>query len=591
MMKRQFRILYREFLFRMVDRDLLSAHAQSDVSKLLGQFATVLILLSLGLSRVVLGIPNGRIPHQAVLVGAWPTEHTLIATTMLVIGLFAVLSWDSTFPDRRDVLVLAPLPVRASTIFLAKVASLAAALSLTVVSVNALPSLVLVFAVAPPSYSPLRVILSPDSHRIFASYWLTMLGAGAFLLCCILFAQGMAAQLPRRLFLRLSAILQMTALCIFVAVYFLQPSLATPQALADPRNQHSLAWLPSYWFLGLFQEFNGSLNGPVHSTLAGLAARAWIGLACAMAGAASAYLLAYFRTLRKIIEEPDILPGPRRLTWLPRFGNSLQTAVVQFTIRTLLRSRQHRLILSFYAGTGFAILILFLKTPIVQVLTARSAGNGWQQVTLPLIASGFVMMCFWALGIRAVLAMPLELRANWIFRITEVRGTVAYFAASRRAMFALIAVPVWCISTAIFFSLWPWRPAIEHVVVLALLSVILTELCLYGFHKVPFSCSYLPGKSNFHIKFWLFLMLGLNITFRAAEFERLALANPSKYAWTVAVLSIAAFFASWRTGSNAQSEEAPLQFEDEWSPVILSLGLHRDGTLPLEPAAPKLPGG
>ena len=55
---------------------------------------------------------------------------------MLVVGLFAVLSWDSTFPDRRDVLVLAPLPVRARTLFLAKVAAAATALGLTVVCLH-----------------------------------------------------------------------------------------------------------------------------------------------------------------------------------------------------------------------------------------------------------------------------------------------------------------------------------------------------------------------------------------------------------------------------------------------------------------------
>jgi hypothetical protein len=36
-------------------------------------------------------------------------EHFFIATTMLAVGILAVLSWDSTLPDRRDVLVLAPL--------------------------------------------------------------------------------------------------------------------------------------------------------------------------------------------------------------------------------------------------------------------------------------------------------------------------------------------------------------------------------------------------------------------------------------------------------------------------------------------------
>ena len=43
MTKLQFRVLYREFLFRMVDLELLSADALGDSNKLLGQFAALLI--------------------------------------------------------------------------------------------------------------------------------------------------------------------------------------------------------------------------------------------------------------------------------------------------------------------------------------------------------------------------------------------------------------------------------------------------------------------------------------------------------------------------------------------------------------------
>ena len=39
----QFRVLYREFLFRMVDLELLSTQARGDMSKLFGQFASLLI--------------------------------------------------------------------------------------------------------------------------------------------------------------------------------------------------------------------------------------------------------------------------------------------------------------------------------------------------------------------------------------------------------------------------------------------------------------------------------------------------------------------------------------------------------------------
>ncbi len=114
--KLQFQVLYRQFLFRMVDLELLSAHAQGDTNKLLGQFASLLIFISVGLAFAHWPL-DGRMPPSRAVEFAWSGEHFLIATTMLVVGLFAVLSWDSTFPDRRDVLVLAPLPVRARTMF------------------------------------------------------------------------------------------------------------------------------------------------------------------------------------------------------------------------------------------------------------------------------------------------------------------------------------------------------------------------------------------------------------------------------------------------------------------------------------------
>jgi hypothetical protein len=581
MTKLQFRVLYREFLFRMVDREVLSAH-ESDANRLLGRFATILILLSVPFTVLALTIENGHMPHEAVLISAWGTEHSLIATTMLVVGVFAVLSWDSTFPDRRDVLVLGPLPVRASTMFLAKVASLAVALSLAVITFNAGPGLTLPLALAPPSSSLLDMILMPEFYRTLVVYWITMFAAGAFVLCCVLGVQGLAAQLPRPLFLRLSAILQMATFCLFVGVYFLQPSLASAEALTATRNQPLLVWLPSYWFLGLFQELNGSLNGTARPTLVALAGHAWIGLGLAIAAASVAFLFSYFRTLRKIVEQPDIVPGSRQLTWLPRFGSPIETAVTQFSIRSLLRSRQHRVLLSFYAGIAFGIIILFLKTPVAQKLSTASGSDPWHRVSLPLLASSFVMMCFWILGIRVVFAIPLELRANWIFRITQIREAAEYLSASRRAIYAVAFAPVWVTSAVLFLSLWPWRAAAGHLAVLACVGVILTQVCVHGFHKLPFTCSYLPGKSNLHITFLLCLMLGLNLTYWSTEFERRALSDLRKYSWMLAILCFAAICVCWRAAC-ARSDELEIKFEEELSPVIVGLGLHRDGILPVQP--------
>ena len=148
MTKLQFRVLYREFLFRMVDLEVLSSHAQGDANKLLGRFAAILIFISVWAALGAFGYAGTRMDPPAALAFELITSQFLIATTMLVVGLFAVLSWDSTFPDRRDVMVLAPLPVRARTMFLAKVAAAATALMLAVALLHGAMGLVWPFAFA-----------------------------------------------------------------------------------------------------------------------------------------------------------------------------------------------------------------------------------------------------------------------------------------------------------------------------------------------------------------------------------------------------------------------------------------------------------
>lgn len=572
MTRLQFRVLYREFLFRLVDRDVLSVSAQGDASRLFGQIAAVLVLLSIPFTVPAIGIGNSRLSQQAKFISAWPAEHALIATTMLIVGLFAVLSWDAAYPDRHDAFVLGSLPVRASTIFAAKIAALAVALSVTVVVFNGPPGVLLPFALVPREATPLDLLVSLQFYRSLAAYWITIFAAGAFVLSCVLVLQGLTCQLPRRPFLRFSAILQLMAFCVFLAGYFLEPPLASHEAITAAANRQMLLWIPSYWFLGIFQQLSGSLTAPDGTVLVGLAMRAWISLGVVGFMAALLFLLSYFRTLRKIVEQPDIIPSARRLNWLPPFGNSLETAITQFSIRALVRSRRHRVLLSFYSGIGFAIVILFLRTPVAHQLATASVGDSWHQVSLPLLASSFVMMAAWVLGTRVVFAIPLELRANWIFRVTQVRSANNYFCGTRRTVYVMALAPVWCASALVFFSCWPWSQASEHLIVLVLVGISIAEIWLYGFQKIPFTCSYLPGKSNLHITFLLCLMLGLNGIFWGAEFERHALSDLKKYLCIVAVLAGTVIFA-WMRRAGAGYERAELLFQDEMAPVITTLGL------------------
>lgn len=98
MTKRQFRVLYRQFLFRMVDLEVLSAHAEGDARKLLGRFASLLVFVSVMIGLGAMGFLDPNMTPAARLDLTLYMEHFLVATTMLVVGIFAVLSWDSTSP-------------------------------------------------------------------------------------------------------------------------------------------------------------------------------------------------------------------------------------------------------------------------------------------------------------------------------------------------------------------------------------------------------------------------------------------------------------------------------------------------------------
>jgi hypothetical protein len=548
----QFLVLFRTFLLRVIDLELLSADA--DTGRLLGQFAALFAGLSYSFTFWLL---FGGLPKRFL----WVMEHFLIETTMVVVGLFSVLCWDSIFPDRRDVLVIAPLPVRASTVFRAKLSALIAALTLSVISLNIFSGLIWPFL-----FSSTNGGGYIGMARSLAAYWITMLLAGMFMFCCVLGVQGVTSLvLPRQQFLRLSALLQVGAFFLFFIVYILEPSVEEPRALAAPENQRLLAYLPSYWFFELFQQLNGSML----PEFAPLARRAWAGLAIAICSGVASVLLAYFRTMRKIVEEPDIMPGVHRIKWPLQFGSLLQTCVTLFSIRTLLRSQQHRLLLSFYLGTCFAIVFAYVKSPLGK--QGFLHGPRGDVVDVAFLVGSIWAICFAILGVRLVISMPHMVRANWIFHMTETRNVPEYLSAVRRSLFVIALAPAWLLLAVLFLSRWPTLPVAGHLVVLGLLGITLVELCLYGFHKLPFTCSYLPGQSKTQVIFWgLLLVLAPPA---AAQGESLMLHRPFGYFCMIALLVMIATFARWRTTASARSVEG-LVFEEEYPPELLALGLH-----------------
>jgi hypothetical protein len=557
--RRQFRILYRDFLFRMVDLELLSA--RGEIQNLLGQLAALLAAFSFVLALfLVPRYTSSSLPRQRLLTAAWGHEEFLIATSIATTGLFAVLAWNSILLDRRDGFVLGMLPVRTRTIFAAKIAAIGTALAVSVVAVNLFTGLSFPFMVIAHGASAFGAV------RSLAAYWITMFAAGLFVFCALLAIHGLAAQLfSYRLFLRVSSFLQLAAFFAVLGIYFLTPA---------PTKTNLQAWLPSFWFLGLFQE----LNGPVDPVFGRLAGRAVASLAIAIIVALGLYTLVYYRQVHQVLEQPDIAPGDRSrpLSRLGRFlvskwiSRPLERAVFLFVARTIARSRQHRLLLAVYGGIGFAIALAYTKSIV---------HGGWNRPNVPFLAASLVLLFFSLVGVRAIFSLPFALRANWIFRVTSVHSPNAYFTATRKCLLWLAAAPPLTGIAILLLALWPGKLVLEHLTIDVAMAFLLVDLFLYRFRKIPFACSYLPGRANLKVKlgaygigFLCFADMGTLVEFWA--FDRLA-----RFLGLLALLVAAVVWAHRRRSKFAAADYTPLQFEDLPPADIFALDFRRDSDL------------
>jgi len=525
----------------------------SDAQTLLGHLAAILAGVS-----VLFTAPTILIGGPIAEPDLWTFEHLFFATTLTVVGVLAVLSWDSSLPDRRDLLVLGPLPIPIHTIFAAKISALAGVLSFSVVALNFLSGLIWPILFSASGSGVIGVA------RSLIAYLIVTAGVAAFIFCCVLCLQGVAALLlPRQLFLRSSSLLQVSAFIMLFGAYLLEPSLESVDALTAPGNQRYLEFLPSYWFLGLFQQ----LNGTMRPEFAPLAARAWYASACAPILAVALLLLSWLLKRRRAVEQPDITGNGESRRW-PKFSGAISEAIMQFCARSLLRSRQHRLLFAFYLSVGFAIVMLYTGLPQIHGFAARGSEN----VTATYLAASLMMLCISVLGLRMIISVPVELRANWVFQLTQIRKPVMYFSAARMAFVLLAVAPIWVVTAAMMLWTLPlWRTAV-HLLALACVGAILADLAIVSLHSLPFTCSYLPGKGKLHFVFWGGMLLGLPVINAAGSLEWRLLVSRSGSALMIVCVSLVAVIARLWTNRRLGSA-GTIVFQEEATLDLLSLKL------------------
>ena len=226
-----------------------------------------------------------------------------------------------------------------------------------------------------------------------------------------------------------------------------------------------------------------------------LARWARAGLAIATGIAAIAYTIAYRRHIRRTLETLEGGDGSRTRAheFLGRIADRLsphpqERAAVAFIGKTIARSAKHRIFLAVYIGIGCAL--------ILQAIAASSLRQAW--LSVPLVLSFFILS-----GIRYIFTIPVELPANWLFRVTENQDRRQTLNGARRILIWFGIVPLFCVLSPFYFVLWGPGVAIAHLVFSVTISILLAEALVLDFWKIPFTCSYPPGKANVTV-LWIF---------------------------------------------------------------------------------------
>ena len=271
--------------------------------------------------------------------------------------------------------------------------------------------------------------------------------------------------------------------------------------------------------------------------LAGTPGRAPAGYALAavgvtlmsIVGAAGLLGGSYRRLVRMALETSD-RSGPERASLLWRLSvgcarrlsiHPVQSAVTGFTLRTMARSRTHLVLLAMYIGIGIALVL----STLIPVIVTQGIGVAFTPSAAMLSPALILNFCFLC-GVRVLFAIPAEIRANWVLRLNAPDDHVAEAIRGVRVALLLSAVAPLALAAGLeALALWGPRVAVVHAVFTGAAGVLLTDVLLVSLRKVPFTCTYRPGRSRARTLWPLYIAAFSMYSFALASLEEVALHN------------------------------------------------------------------
>jgi len=557
--------LRRHFFLRLFDSEFISTPGQwrviaGGVVALLASLSIVYVPAYYHKYRVLADLPDPAPFHLAVLADVL----FLITLSMALTGLFTTLQWPSLFPGLRDYLALAALPVRPRQIFVARFVALMAFAGIFILAVNLAPSFAIP-AVMAGGYEDMR----PQIPAILVSCSL----AAWFVFFSLVAIQGVLLNvLPVRWFPRVSLALQGTLLTVLVCGF---PLVFSVPGLQRWMGLHP-AWImyvPPLWFLGLDQVIVGHREA-LAMRLAGIAV---VSVGVSGAAAVATYLWSYRRHRIRLLESPGVENATGGL-WPAQAADRIvpdpqELAVFAFVGKILGRSRQHRLVLTAFAALALAVIFESFVS-----LTLSGGFRGFAARTPAVrqaaISAALALSLFVLAGFRYLFRLPVELRANWIFRMSEPGNRLVMLAGVERFLLYFAVIPCVLMTLPIEMRLLGAMSGLTAAALCALPSLILTEMMMMESEKIPFTSSYLPGRRPLVETVVRYLIAAILYVTLLGLVIGWCLENTGL---TVALgAALAAVWWRLRAGRRDLQKTGQLEFEEAFEPAVMTLSIDRD---------------
>ncbi|HJR59250.1 MAG TPA: hypothetical protein VJ813_07630 [Vicinamibacterales bacterium] len=536
----QTRLLARTFFSRLFETDLMtSSHGQVQlvISVIVFLAAPALIL------PILVSKKYFRIRDPDLLLAAMAQDRTMalllatVATAMITLVL-----WENVFPDQRDSRHLGVLPIRQRSFVLARMIAMVALFVMLFLGTTALAAVT--FGLTGSMFHA-----SGGFFRIAFAHFIAVAGAEAFVFFSLVMLQcALMSIAGPGLAHRFAVVLQV----VFVVTVLQTPLLLPGREAflaggggAPPWSQAATVWaLPPMWFLALF-EFLARGGYPGTRGLATLAAIAGGGTPIL----ALAFYAASYGRLTRLAIEGRPLPKGRSTPLLARGVSAavrattsvpVTAAVCAFTLRTLARSRQHRMLLAGWIGVATAFIISSILPVAVRV--------GWSAFERPhaaVLVGPLILSALTITGMRMLFALPVEIRANWTFRLREPVTVSEAVNGAEAALVICGVLPAVVLALVSAGWLWGITAGLMHAVFCGVMAMTAVQFLMRGVDKIPFTCTYFPGKAQIG-KFWpLYLTAFTTFTYSAAFSEVALLESPVGYGAAVVVLGLTGGALAW----------------------------------------------